>query len=201
MDPLPDTPPPAELAAKRRQEAALAAAAQVGDAGAFGEIYDRYADALYRFIYYRTSHRETAQDLLSETFTKALEKLHQFDPRKGPLSAWLYRIARNAVIDHRRRAKPAVELDRDADLPAASDPAADAETALRREAVAAALSHLAAADRELLIMRLWQEMSHAEIAAALGRNEAAVKVAFSRALAKLRRSLPLGALVLLLTRL
>lgn len=174
--------------------------AQGGDAEAYGTIYDLYAPKLYRFIYYKVHHRETAQDLLSETFMKSLKAIGRFDPERGTVSSWLYSIARNAVIDHYRTVRPESDLEDAWGLDSGSDVARDAETALKLEAVRGHLAALSAMEREILTMRVWGEMSHAEIAAALGKTEDACKVAFSRAVAKLKKAMPLATFILFLTQ-
>ena len=74
---------------------------QAGNLEHFGEIYDVYIKKIYNFIYYKTHHKETAEDLTSETFRKALSNIKSFDTHRA-FSSWLYRIAQNTVIDHYR---------------------------------------------------------------------------------------------------
>src|SRR3990167_9293693 len=70
---------------------------QAGDTVAFGVLYDYYIDKIYRFVYYKTFVKEVAEDITSDVFHKALVKINSFDSSKGVFSAWLYRIARNAL--------------------------------------------------------------------------------------------------------
>ena len=84
-------------------DAALATRATAGDAEAFGALYDRYVDAVYRYVYYRVRNEAEAEDVTSEVFFKALRAMPRYRPRQ-PFLAWLYRIARNAVIDRSGRA-------------------------------------------------------------------------------------------------
>lgn len=174
-------------------EQALMIRSRQGDADAFGEIYDAYASRLYAFIYYKVHHRETAQDLLSTTFTKALAALPRYKPSKGPAAAWLYTIARHAVIDHYRRLRPQENLEDAWGLSQDATQERDADLAGKISLVREHLAQLTSLEREILTMRVWQEMSYAEIAAVLGKREDACKVAFSRAVRHLRSAMPMAA--------
>ena len=82
-----------------------------GDLEKFSGLYDVYIGKIYRFIFYKTSHKETAEDLTSETFTKALKSIEGFSANKGTFQAWLFRIARNTVIDFYRTKKDLKNID------------------------------------------------------------------------------------------
>ena len=90
--------------------ASLLAKAKKGDEAAFSEIYDLYFKKIYRFLYYRVSHKEIAEDLAEEVFLKALTKLSSITEDKA-FEGWLYQIARNLVIDYYRQKKIDVSLD------------------------------------------------------------------------------------------
>ncbi len=90
---------------EHREDNMLAKHAQEGITADFGELYDRYAEPLYRFVYYKVFSKEIAEDLVSDVFHKALKQLHSFNPTKGNFSQWIYTIARNTVIDHYRTHK------------------------------------------------------------------------------------------------
>jgi RNA polymerase sigma-70 factor (ECF subfamily) len=85
--------------------------ASSGDAGAFGKLYDLYLDTVYRYVYYKVGLQAEAEDLTSQVFVKAWEAMPRYQWREIPFSHWLMRMARNAVIDHYRTAKPRGELD------------------------------------------------------------------------------------------
>jgi RNA polymerase sigma-70 factor (ECF subfamily) len=176
--------------------------AQAGNAAAFGLLYDAYASRIHDYLYYRTHHREVAEDLTSKVFLKALTAFATYDAAKGPLQAWLYRIAKNALTDHWRAARP------DADIEDVWDALRDTKTDLPRDAdararlaqVEAHLAALPAAQREAVTLRVWDGLSYAEMAAVTGRSEDACKMAFSRGSAALRKAMPLALLLLLLAR-
>jgi RNA polymerase sigma-70 factor, ECF subfamily len=173
-----------------------------GEANAFGELYDSYVQRIYRYHYYRTFHKERAEDLTSQTFMNALEHLKDFDQKKGPFSAWIYRIARNLLIDEMRKAKPSVDIeDVWNQLPDKTNLAKDVELKEQWERVDGFLQTLPAEQRELLTMRLWDGLSYAEIAALTGKSEAACKMSVSRALASIKKQASVLALFLLLPHL
>ena len=73
---------------------------------AFGELYERYVDRIYSYIYYRVGNDEDAEDLTARTFFQALDKISAYEDRGAPFSAWLYRIAHNLVANlHRQRSR------------------------------------------------------------------------------------------------
>jgi len=183
-----------------QSEINLVRLAQKGEAEAFGALYDAYADKIYRFLYYKTHHRETAEDLASLTFTKALEHLSKFSPLKGSFSSWLYKIARNNVVDHYRSFKSEADVEDVWDLADATDAPADADTKMRLAEVKRYFKYLSADQREILTMRVWDEMSYKEIAEAVGKTPENCKVIFSRALAELKNKIPLAFYILLLLK-
>src|SRR4029450_8167658 len=81
----------------------LVVRAKAGDHAAFTQIYERYAPAIYRYIYFRIGEAELAEDLQAEVFLRMLEGIHRYEDRGWPISAWLYRIAHDRTIDTMRR--------------------------------------------------------------------------------------------------
>jgi len=165
------------------------------DALKFGEIYDQYIKKIYNFIYYKTHHKESAEDLTSITFSKAWENFKNFDQNKGSVSAWLYKIARNTVIDYWRAKKFEYDIEDIWDLSSGEDIKVDTENVLKLESVRKYMKNLSSGDRDILIMRVWQELSYKEIAEILGKNEASCKMAFCRALSRLKKEMPLAAFI------
>ncbi len=163
----------------------------------FAEVYDAHIQKIYAFVYYRVQHREIAEDLTSTTFLKALDKYATF--HGGNVRAWLYRIARNTVTDHYRTHRPPADLETAQEVQSTSNPAHDAETRMQLERVRAELEKLPEDQRDIVLMRVWDGLTHAEIADVLGKSEASVKMQFSRSLRQLQSALPLAAFLLFLT--
>lgn len=179
--------------------ATLIARCQAGDKQAFSALYEQFVKPIYNFIYYKTHHKETAEDLVSQTFMKAYNHLATFEASKGSFSSWLYRIARNSVVDHYRAQKlPTKDIEDAWDLSSEEDVERDVHNRLLFEEVQKHFHLLSAEQREVLTMRIWQEMSYQEIADALGKSEGSCKMMFSRTIVKLREKMPLTVFVTLL---
>ncbi len=176
----------------------LVASSLAGDAAAFSELYTRYLTRIYQYHYFRTFHKETAEDLTSQTFIRGLEHLASYNEKKGSFSAWLYRIARNLLIDHARSKKPTLNLEDALDV--LHDKTNLPKTADERALLARVQDHLTLLtpeQREVILLRLWDERSYAEIAIITGKSEASCKMTVSRALAILRKHLAVASFLLL----
>lgn len=178
-------------------ELADVAACQRGELTYFDPLYTAHVDAVYRYLYRRTLHTAVSEDLTSTVFLKALESIRSFDPSKGTLRVWLYRIARNALIDYYRSRKTTVDIEDVWDL--ASDEVATlgAEKAIDIEALHEAMKHLTSDQRDVVLLRVWEGLSYAEIAGLTGKTEGNAKVIFSRAISDLRTHMPSLLLLLL----
>jgi RNA polymerase sigma-70 factor (ECF subfamily) len=179
-------------------EAKAVKACQKGDLEQFSFLYDKYIRKIYDFVYYKTNHRESAEDIVSLVFLKAIEKINTFKSDKGTFQAWLYQIARNTVIDHYRTKKQADNIDDYWSLADNTDIERDTEAKFKLEQVDEYLKKLKPRQREIIIMRVWQEMSYKEIAETFSQSEASCKMSFSRAISRLRKEMPLEMLVYLL---
>lgn len=169
-------------------EKEIIAACQAGATERFGELYDAYVKKIYNFIYYKTHHKETAEDLVSETFRKALSHITTFDNSRS-FSAWLYQIARNTVIDHYRTFHAVGNIDDVWDLAGTTDIERDADVKLRLDQISRYIKDLPAHQREIITLRLWESMSYKEIAEIVGKSENTCKMTFSRAIRDLRIAL------------
>ncbi|QQG53014.1 MAG: sigma-70 family RNA polymerase sigma factor [Candidatus Falkowbacteria bacterium] len=168
--------------------------AQAGDGAAFGELYDIYIKPIYNFVFYKTLVKETAEDITSIVFTKAWQKIGQFQGES--VAAWLYAIARNAVADYYRSEKNNLDIEDFWDLAASDNFLEKVDLNLATLEIKKALSRLSVREREIIIMRFWLDMPFKEIAASLNKQEGAVKMSLSRALKNVKNQLPLALIIL-----
>jgi RNA polymerase sigma-70 factor (ECF subfamily) len=174
--------PPAD-----ERERALVERAHRRDREAFGELYDLHVEAVYRYLYYRLGNSAECEDLTEQVFLKAWEAIDRFEWRGRPFRAWLYRVAHNALVDHRRAERPSVPLD-DAVLerPTGDDAL---EQALTSQELAEAIRQLTPEQAQVITLRFLAGWSNAEIAQDMERQEPAVRALQLRGLTALRRIL------------
>lgn len=173
---------------------------QNGEFEAFGELYEMYVNKIYDFIYFRTSHKETAEDLTSLVFIKALEKIKDFNLELGYFSAWIYRIARNTIIDHYRTKKPLSNIEDHLEIKDSSDIEYEIEIKCSIEKVRNHIDKLNKEQKDILIMRIWDGLSYEEISKIIGKSEANCKVIVSRALSNIRKESILVFLILMVNQ-
>lgn len=166
-------------------EAEIVEAAKT-DPMAFGELYERYYVRVYRYIYHRVGHASDAEDVTGLVFMKALEGLPSYRQRGNGFAPWLFRIARNAVIDHYRRRRPQATLDQLLFAPDEADPVGDVLGKERRNELARLVEHLSADQRDVVLLRYASDLSFSEIATIVQKNEAAVRMLLHRGLKKLK---------------
>ena len=171
-------------------DATLIRRARKGEVDAFGELYKRYLERMYRYIRMRVDEDQTAEDLTETVFLRAFEALDTYQERGHPFSAFLYQIARNLLADHYR--KPGEELGLEVIGPVASedaDPHAWAMGQERRAALKQALEALPKHYQEVIRLRVLMGLSSTEVADWLGRSPGATRVLLHRALKAMRRAL------------
>ena len=159
----------------------------------FDRLYSEHAQPLFGFLAYRLGDRALAEDLLADTFERALRARHRFDRRRGSEKAWLYSIALNLVRDHQRRRgaeqRGLARADSGAEL-FAVDPGL--EGAERRAELAPALAALAVEEREALALRFGADLSVPEVARLLQEPLTTIEGRVYRGLRKLRADLAAG---------
>jgi len=169
-------------------DAALVQAAKAGDATAFGELYERYRDAIYRFCLARTGTSHDAEDLTSDVFVKALNSIDRYQDRGLPFAAFLYRIARNAAIDRSRTLKQPLSVDGLLQEPASKQNVElEAVFAVEKSILMDALTKLKSEHRDVVVMRFIEGYSALEVAQLLGKTEGAIRTLQHRALERLRK--------------
>ncbi|MCF7794882.1 RNA polymerase sigma factor [Patescibacteria group bacterium] len=174
---------------------------QSGSLESFGPLYDRYIKKIYNYLYYRVPDKAVAEDICSQTFIKALKAINTYSENKGSFSAWLYRIAKNNLVDYYRSYKNSLNVDDLWYLEDDTDIVSSADKRIKLDNVKDCLKKLKKEQREVIILRIWDELSYGEIAEILEKSEASCKMIFSRSLEKLKEELPLSVYLLLLLNL
>jgi len=168
-------------------ERQLVEQAKSGDTEAFAQLYDASMARVYRYVFFRVSDQQTAEDLTSQVFLKAWEKLDSYRP-KGPFLSWLYAIARNTVIDHYRTQKQTVSLEDAGPLVADIDGLEDVmEFHFEMKSVQAAMQQLTGEQQEVLILRFIADYDTDEIARRMDKSQGAVRALQMRALQALAK--------------
>ena len=177
---------PARAPGDVTDDAGLVELARV-DAEAFGVLYDRYCDQIFRFVYHRLDDREAAEDLTAEVFFKALRAIDSYRPSVAAFSTWLYRIAANAVIDYARVRRVTLSLDAAMDVTDRAAPV-DEQAINRVEAARMweVIDSLTEAQRTAVALRYGRDLPITAIAERMGRSEGAVKLLLNRGLAAVR---------------
>jgi RNA polymerase sigma-70 factor (ECF subfamily) len=167
--------------------------AKTGDSEAFGMLYDRYLDLVYRYVYFRVGSHPLAEDLTSETFLRALRRIADFTWQGRDFGAWLVTIARNLITDHFKSARYRMEVSTaevlDTPLDGTHIPENVVVTNMINEKVLAAVRDLGPDQQECVVLRFLHGMSLAETALIMGRKSGAIKALQFRAIRALARAL------------
>jgi RNA polymerase sigma factor (sigma-70 family) len=175
-------------------------AARNGDRAAFGRIYQRYQDKIFRYAYYRLGDRHRAQDLTHDVFIRALKNIDNFHWQGRDPGAWFMTITKNLVADHVKSGRYRLEVTTDdvaraGDAPSTiGDPVADTLAYLDAKQLDALLLKLSDEQREVLILRFFRGLDVRETAQAMGKHEGAIKALqfrATRSMARLMAGMPL----------
>jgi RNA polymerase sigma-70 factor, ECF subfamily len=157
------------------------------DPAAFGQLYDRYAGQIYRFVRARVRDDGLAEDITAEVFLSALRHIKSYQDQGRPFSCWLYRIAVNAVASHYRGKRTPLSLDEQLDLVSPRlDPLDEVVGRERIRNVWQAVDRLPAQQRAAMILKFSEDMTMEEVGAVLGKSRAAAKLLIYRAVQRLR---------------
>ncbi len=164
---------------------ALVRRTRAGEAQAFGELVQRYQQSVFGVCYRLLGDRAEAEDLTQEAFIRAYQRLDSFNLSR-PFGPWMRKLAANVCLNHlqlRRQIHLPLddELEASTETPSASDPAAEIESTEQTEAIRAALLRLPPHYRAVVELRHFQELSYADIAAALDLPVSDVKSHLFRA--------------------
>jgi len=186
--PLPHDGDTADVDGEHAEVWGLVRAAQRGDGEAFGKLYDRYVDSVFRFVYYRVNDRALAEDFTSETFLRALRRISSINYQGRDIGAWFITIARNIIFDHAKSARFRLELTT-GEVVEGKDVDAGPELAVLTNMTNArlleAVNSLGEEQKECIVLRFLNGLSVAETASVMGKNDGAIKALQHRAVKRL----------------
>lgn len=164
--------------------------AQMYDESALHQLYERYYPRIYNYAFLQMGDVHAAEDLTSDVMLKMLESIHKYNFRGLPFGAWVFRIARNRLIDLHRRRKRRGEVNLSETISGTlANPESMAERALERGQIQIALKHLTDEQRQVIVLKFIQGFDNRSVGRIMGRSEGAVKSLQHRALGSLRRVL------------
>jgi RNA polymerase sigma factor (sigma-70 family) len=155
----------------------------------FAEFYDEFMPKVFRYIRYKVNDEQTAEDLTSMVFEKALVSLDQYSSDKAAFSTWIFSISRNTMIDYYRtnKIRQQVSLDEAAEVPSREpSPQEEAEREAEHECLRGCLARLSETDQEIIRLKFAAEFNNRQIAKMLGLSESNVGVRLFRAVSRLR---------------
>jgi RNA polymerase sigma-70 factor, ECF subfamily len=191
----PDAGSEAEPDSDHRQSWDLVHSAQNGDKGAFGKLYGRYVDVVYRYVLFRVGDKELAEDVTSETFLRALRRITSVTYQGRDVGAWLVTIARNLVLDHVKSSRFRLEVTRaevDDESKVQAGPEQQVLSKITNAELLKCIEQLGDDQRECIALRFLQGLSVSETAQLMHRNEGAIKALQHRAVRRLAQLLPTG---------
>jgi len=169
-------------------DARLIERAKQGEVEAFGCLYERYLESIYRYIRTRVAEERTAEDLTETVFLRSFESLSRYKEKGLRFSAFLYQIARNLLVDHYRQKEEELPLE-SADQISVSPSRIDDIIVIQDQVdrLRVGLEALPEEYREIIRLRVLLELSTTECAEWIGRSEGAVRVLLHRAMKALKR--------------
>ena len=165
--------------------------ASSGNFSAFGQLYEKFLDKIYRYAYYQVKDRMTAEDITETVFVKAWKQIASCKGHGDTFSAWLYRIAHNQVIDTIKANKSIQTIDLD-DISNLDDPDLAVDMKDEVEELAGMIAELPEGQRQVLILKFIEGMNNAEISRILNKSEQAIRILQMRALSRMREKLRQG---------
>jgi RNA polymerase sigma-70 factor, ECF subfamily len=163
-------------------ERTLAERVSKRDSKAFAQLYYRYVDRIYKYIYYKSGRTDEAEDLTAQVFLKAWEAVTRYRWEGYPFSTWLYRIAHNQVIDYYRTHRENMPLDMVRTKESEIDPFEAALRTFTSIKMRAALRHLTRDQQRVITLRFMEGYSTKEVASIMRKNAESVRALQHRAL-------------------
>jgi RNA polymerase sigma-70 factor, ECF subfamily len=174
---------------------ALVKAAQSGDMEAFGDLFDRYYDVVFRYVLFRMGDRSLAEDITQETFVRALRRITSVSYQGRDIGAWFVTIARNLIFDHVKSSRYRLEQTTSEIIelsPSTGGPEQQVLDLATNDELLRCIRKLNPDQQECIQLRFLQGLSVAETAEIMDRNEGAVKALQHRAVRRLAQLLPEG---------
>ena len=162
----------------------------MGEAEAFGLLYDYYQPQIYRFVYLKVGHREEAEDLTHQVFLKSWNSINNYTFQNFPFSSWLYRVARNQVIDYYRTKKNNISIEFESIIELSMEnPTTDIDNNFEINQIRKAITRLNSDQQNVIVLRFIEDFSIKETAFAMDKTETAVKLLQHRAVKNLKKIL------------
>lgn len=168
----------------------LVGKAKGGDRAAVGKLYELFLDRIFRFVRFRVNSLEDAEDITQEIFMKMWRGLGNYKADGAPFEAWLYKIARNRVIDYYRQQKTAVSFDRAGQI--ADNRKSPEKTAIEiisKQEALSGLRKLKPSYQEIIIHKFIEELENNDISAIMNKPIEHIRVLQGRAIKALRKKL------------
>ena len=160
--------------------------AKEGDGNAFGKLYDLFFDRIYKFIFFRISHKEVAEDITEEVFIKAYQALAKLKEDQA-FESWLYQISRNKLIDYYRSKKSLVDISQvENELVYDFNLSESIDKRLEEQKFLEALELLPEDQKTVIQLKFIEDLENPEIAIILNKTEGSIRVIQHRAITKLK---------------
>ncbi|MDD2487636.1 MAG: RNA polymerase sigma factor [Candidatus Gracilibacteria bacterium] len=168
-----------------------------GDLSQFEGLYETFVRKIYDFLFYKTFDKELAEDLTQETFLKALKKIDSFHgASKGEFSSWIYTIAYNNYIDYLRTNKQIQEMDENTEeFSYVEKFGVNIDNNDKVDEIMTFLDYLGKANKDIVIMRLWDGLSYKEISEITGKSVDNCKKIVSRTISQIQSNIALMLLI------
>lgn len=160
--------------------------AKTGQDAAFSKLYELYFDKIFRFAFYRVSHKETAEDITEEVFIRAFTSISSLD-KSSSFESWLYQIARNRIIDYYRSKKLLLPIDDlENTLEYETNVIDSVNLQFDQKVFLKVMRELPADQQTILRLKFFEDLTNAEISDITGKTEGSIRVLQHRAISKLK---------------
>jgi len=168
--------------------AALVKKAKQGEEQAFGELYERYFERIYRFIYFRVNHKEIAEDLTEDVFVKAWSKIKHV--KEESFGGWVYQIAKNRIIDYYRQSKETVDITEIENILESDENIIESTNLIIEQKTFLELLKKLTPEQQIIIkLKFIEDLDNSEISELISKSEGSIRVIQHRAIQRLQELL------------